>query len=551
MKSPREALQPESVPPPPVLVRRRRVSLVSIISGLFSFVIVATIVAAIGWSFASRRVTASGPLTADKTVNIPKGDDVAETLEEQGVIDNAQLMKATLLVEGNKANVKAGEYLFKQNATLQDVIDTLVLGKQVLHSITIPEGLTSLQAVDRLRDNDILVGDIKNLPTEGSLMPDTYKFSRGTTRDQLIKNMQQESRKVVADVWAHRETDTPIRSPSEMVTLASIVEKETGKADERPRVAGVFVNRLVKNIPLQSDPTIVYGLVGGKGTLGRGILKTEVEQKTPYNTYAIVGLPPGPIANPGKAALEAVANPSKTKELYFVADGTGGHVFAETRDQHKANVVRWRQIEKDAKDKLTPDADKASQPITAPPSTKPNQRGDAGRDSSIFGAVQLFGGESGDGGAASASAKFPMALPPDATAQAFATAPATPSGPAFAEVNLDLAGEGTDEVAPGGTEDSGNSGGSMATFPVAPARQADMKARAAAFGLPSDAEHPLPEQAVPAPAEPPLPGGRVRIYDASEGTSLDPLRDKTYDLNSAKSVPVLKPLPPLTAFSAQ
>ena len=158
--------------------------------------------------------------------------------------------------------------------------------------------------------------------------------------------MQAAQRQALEQIWQRRSPRLPIKSPQELVILASIVEKETGRADERTRVAGVFINRLMKRMKLQSDPTIVYGLVGGKGTLGRGILRSEIETATPYNTYVVEGLPPGPIANPGRAALEAVANPSRTKDLYFVADGSGGHAFAETYDQHQRNVARWRQIEK-------------------------------------------------------------------------------------------------------------------------------------------------------------------------------------------------------------
>ncbi len=218
-------------------------------------------------------------------------------------------------------------------------MDTLVEGKAVLHSITMPEGLTSQQIVERLRDNDVLVGDIDEIPKEGALLPDTYKFARGMTRAQLLDRMQQEQARVLREVWARRAADLPVKNPQELVVLASIVEKETGRADERTRVAGVFINRLNRNMRLQSDPTIVYGLVGGKGTLGRGILRSEIDQPTPYNTYSIPGLPPGPITNPGRAAMEAVANPSRTRELYFVADGTGGHVFAETLEQHQRT---WR-----------------------------------------------------------------------------------------------------------------------------------------------------------------------------------------------------------------
>ena len=193
-------------------------------------------------------------------------------------------------------------------------------------------------------------------------MPDTYYFERGDTRLSILSRMAKMQTKTVDEIWKGRAPDLPIKSPGEMVTLASIVEKETGKPEERPHVAGVFINRLEKHMRLGSDPTIVYGLVLGKGTLGRSITKADLNQSTPYNTYIIDGLPPGPICNPGKAALEAVANPTRSKDLYFVADGTGGHAFAETLDQHQKNVARWRQIEKDVKDKLSPDV----APLPAP-----------------------------------------------------------------------------------------------------------------------------------------------------------------------------------------
>ena len=193
--------------------------------------------------------------------------------------------------------------------------------------------------MQRLSDNDVLVGDIKETPREGSLLPETYEFERGETRTALLAKMARDQTKVVDEIWAKRAPDLPIKSPGELVTLASIVEKETGKADERPHVAGVFINRLRKHMKLESDPTIVYGLVFGKGTLGHSISKTELLESTPYNTYIIAGLPPGPICNPGKAAMEAAANPATTKDIFFVADGTGGHAFAETLDQHLKNVA--------------------------------------------------------------------------------------------------------------------------------------------------------------------------------------------------------------------
>ena len=239
---------------------------------------------------------------------------------------------------------------------------TIVEGKVVPHQVSIPEGLTSQQIVARLLADDVLTGDIKEIPPEGSLLPDTYNFTRGVTREQMIGRMQQAQQRAVLEIWEHRSADLPLKTPEQLVTLASLVEKETGKSDERSRVAAVFVNRLKQNIRLQSDPTIIYGLVGGKGTLGRPIMKSEITQPTPYNTYVINGLPPGPITNPGRASLEAAANPARTRELYFVADGTGGHVFAESYEQQEKNVARLRLIETDQKDQVPIDDQMGSPP---------------------------------------------------------------------------------------------------------------------------------------------------------------------------------------------
>jgi UPF0755 protein len=221
-----------------------------------------------------------------------------------------------------------------------------VSGRSVLHAITFPEGLTSQQIVDRLNADMVLTGDVAEVPSEGSLMPDTYKFTRGQTRQQIIEQMERAQEKAVAEIWSRRSPDLPIATPQELVTLASIVEKETGRADERPRVAAVFINRLRQGMRLQSDPTIIYGLFGGVGKpSNRPILQSDLDKPTAYNTYQVDGLPPTPIANPGKAALEAVANPSRTNDIYFVADGSGGHAFAATIEEHNRNVARWRRIE--------------------------------------------------------------------------------------------------------------------------------------------------------------------------------------------------------------
>ncbi len=220
-------------------------------------------------------------------------------------------------------------------------------GKGIIHKISFPEGLTTHDMMKRIAENDVLEGDMpEELPGEGTLMPDTYPFQRGTTREELIDQMRRQHDRFIQEVWQRRIDDLPISSPEELVILASIVEKETGKADERPRVAGVFINRLKRGMRLQSDPTIIYGIFGGEGKpAGRPLYKSDIEKATDYNTYTIDGLPPTPIANPGRAALEAVANPSRTDDLFFVADGTGGHIFAETLAEHEANVRRWRAIE--------------------------------------------------------------------------------------------------------------------------------------------------------------------------------------------------------------
>jgi UPF0755 protein len=384
-KSPQEALQPETAPPPPPpppKKKKQRDGILSSISGFLSFFLVLMVGVMFGYGELLRELHTPGPLATDKAVVIVSGTDGVEIVDQlvsEGVITSSLLFSLGMRMEGQSSKqLRAGEYMFKQNASLQDVIDTLANGRVILHNMTIPEGWTSEQAVDRLRENDALSGDVKDIPTEGSIFPDTYRFSKGTSREQVLRQMQEASKKVIAEVWSKRASDLPFKTPYELVTLASIVEKETAKADERARVAAVYINRLNKHMRLQSDPTIVYGIVGGKATLGHPILKSELEKLTPFNTYLVEGLPPGPIANPGRAALEAVANPSRTKELYFVADGTGGHVFAETLEQHAKNVSRWRQIEKDAKDRLAPDAVLPSNPPSpagTPSPVKPAHQG--------------------------------------------------------------------------------------------------------------------------------------------------------------------------------
>jgi len=330
-------------------MRKPRRGALAAISGFLTLLVALAGASVFGLTVLEREVTTKGPLANDKVVLVPRNtgtSEIAELLKREGVIEQPFLFEVYALVNRQRGQLKAGEFLFRAGTSIDEALDTLSQGKAILHSVTIPEGLTSDQIVARLSENDVLTGDVNEPPREGTLLPDTYKFERGMTRQQMVNTMQAAHRQALNQIWQRRSPDLPVKTPQELVILASIVEKETGRADERTRVAAVFMNRLLKRMKLQSDPTIVYGLVGGKGTLGRGILKTEIETATPYNTYAIEGLPPTPIANPGRAALEAVANPSRTKDLYFVADGSGGHVFAETYDQHLKNVARWRQVEK-------------------------------------------------------------------------------------------------------------------------------------------------------------------------------------------------------------
>jgi UPF0755 protein len=247
---------------------------------------------------------------------------------------------------------------------MRQVLDTVVEGKSIEHKVTLAEGLTSYQIVQKLLAHPELKGEITTIPPEGSLLPDTYRFGRNDTRQDIIERMQAAQAKFLAKVWATRDEDIFVTTPEEAMILASIVEKETGRADERPLIASVFENRLKKNMRLQSDPTIIYGLVGGKGALDGPIMQQDLDRQTPYNTYQINGLPPTPIANPGRAAIEAVLRPAKTKDLYFVADGTGGHVFAASLDEHNRNVAKWRVIERELR-RQEAEADAAAEAAAA------------------------------------------------------------------------------------------------------------------------------------------------------------------------------------------
>jgi UPF0755 protein len=381
-RSPRTALEPEYVEVPTRRSKSVRHPVVMIGNAIISAIVLIAVVVGFALLIGKQRFEAPGPLQEDRIVIIPRGSgirDITEVLVREGVIDQPWVFVGGIIVLKAREDLKAGEYLFKKQASVRDVVETIIEGKVVPHQLTLPEGLTSEQLVARLLENDVLTGNIKEIPREGSLLPDTYNFTRGFTREQLIQRMQQAGQRVLKEIWDRRSPDLPIRTPEQLVILASLIEKETGKPEERTRIAAVFTNRLKQKMKLQADPTIIYGLVGGKGTLGRPIMKSEIEKPTPYNTYVIDGLPPGPIANPGRASLEAAANPARTRELYFVADGTGGHAFAETYEQHQRNVARLRVIEANQKDMASPaDVPDAAAPAPAPPpqpsATRPNRR---------------------------------------------------------------------------------------------------------------------------------------------------------------------------------
>jgi UPF0755 protein len=299
-----------------------------------------------------QRFDGPGPLAADTTLVIPRGaglETISRELLEAGVIDDDFLFRVGTRLLGAARNMKAGEYAFPAAVSMRAVVDILISGKTVLHRLTIPEGQTSSEIIALVNATEGLEGILQAVPLEGSLLPETYHFTREDPRAVLVERMTIAMNEALAELWEGRAEGLPLKSPEEAVILASIVEKETGVGSERALVAGVFINRLRKGMQLQSDPTVIYGITHGKAPLGRSLWRKDLEKPTPYNTYTIYGLPPGPIANPGRAALEAVMHPADTDYLYFVADGSGGHVFAKTLTEHNRNVAAWRKFQKSQK----------------------------------------------------------------------------------------------------------------------------------------------------------------------------------------------------------
>lgn len=352
--------------------------------------------------WAQKEYTSAGPLAQPICVEVPRGTNmkrVSQNLEEQNAVSSAALFRMGADYADKTQELKAGSYLVPEGSSMADIVDIVTrggastCGTEVVYRIGVnaasvevreldpatgrfvelvkfdpetdeapaeytavkaegdtrfrillAEGVTSWQVVNELGQIDVLEGTV-DVPAEGSLAPDSYEVTVGATRASLIERMQSSQERILAEAWANRADNLPLNSPEEALILASIVEKETGVSSERPQVASVFINRLNTGMRLQTDPTVIYGITKGEGVLGRGLRQSELRGATPYNTYVIEGLPPTPIANPGRASIEAALNPAETDYIFFVADGTGGHAFAVTLDEHNRNVARWREIE--------------------------------------------------------------------------------------------------------------------------------------------------------------------------------------------------------------
>ena len=316
--------------------------------------ILAAIISFITFRTVKSNYTKSGPLSQETVITVASGtglSSLAAQLEKDGLIESALMLKLNARLSGIGRNLKVGEYTIPKAASMSDIIEIVSTGKSILYPVTVPEGLTTAQILRLISAADHLTGEVTLSPSEGTLLPETYMTPRGMDRDALIKKMMSDQEGLITRLWETRQDGLPIKTKSEAIILASVVEKETGVGGERAEVAGVFTNRLRRGMRLQSDPTIIYGINKGEILIGRngkqrGLRRSEIDRKTDWNTYQIDGLPKTAICNPGADALAAVMQPAQTKNLYFVADGTGGHAFASTLAGHNANVAKWRKIER-------------------------------------------------------------------------------------------------------------------------------------------------------------------------------------------------------------
>ncbi|MEO0671613.1 MAG: endolytic transglycosylase MltG [Pseudomonadota bacterium] len=357
-----EAAEPTRVPARPESSRRYRRGPnrgLTVLSGLLTLAFLAIITAAGAVAWLNASIAAPGPLSEPMTVTVPRGEgarSIATRLREAGVIGNTNLFIAHYLTQRTLARLrknerpiqlKAGDYEFKPGASIETVMATIARGRGTLKFVTLTEGSTSAAITRKLMADERLDGDIAAPPAEGVLLPNTYDVRPGMARASVLQRMNKAQQDLLAELWPNRMPGLPIQTAQEAIILASIVQREMGPRDDPKRIAAVFHNRLRKGMRLQSDPTILYGLYLGDVQWGKPIYRSEIRKKTAHNTYQIGGLPPTPICNPGKQAIEAVLNPAETDDLYFVADGRGGHIFSKTNAEHQRNVKKWRQIERE------------------------------------------------------------------------------------------------------------------------------------------------------------------------------------------------------------
>jgi UPF0755 protein len=326
-----------------------------IVAGLLLGLVIGGVAGAKWWD---RTLLKPGPSIITRNIVLPKGAglaEIADKLETEAMVWDRRIFWLAAWTLGHGRDLKAGEYTVPAHAGLRDLVLLLASGRIVVRRVVIPEGWTVRQALTAVAAAEGMEGAVPDGVREGDLLPATYSYTWGDERPRMVARMRAAMTETVERLWRERAPGLPLKTPAEAVTLASIVEKETARADERPRIAGVFLNRLRRGVKLQSDPTVIYALAQG-GEFNRPLTRADLRLPHPYNTYATDGLPPGPIANPGRAALEAVLKPIATEELYFVADGTGGHAFARTLDEHNRNVARWRQLLRERGQPLPPAA---------------------------------------------------------------------------------------------------------------------------------------------------------------------------------------------------